>query len=195
MPDREDPRGVLPGLGQRTWNDTSLFRGPSGEGSFRKVFSFPCIPGCFRPRTGVSRIDIPVLLPVREPEEFSGYRPSPLIRGSGGRDCVPPFPPQGFSIFPSEEGRKEIFCGSLNASFNASSEEETEGEAFPGWDPGIVGTCVPYAEAFGGPYPFRGSRGNPFRKAQSATTPKGGFGWVLRIGTGARSNVRPKRIV
>jgi len=120
-----------------------------------------------------------------------------LLFRSGDRRreiCVPPFPPQGFSSFPSEEGRKEIFCGSLNASFNASSEEDAKGEAFPGWDPGYVGTCVPYAEACGGPYPFKDPRRNPSRKARSSTTPKGGFGRVLRIGTGARSNVRPKRV-
>jgi hypothetical protein len=115
--------------------------------------------------------------------------------GIRGEDCVPPFPPQGFSNFPSEEGRSEIFYGSLNASFIASSEEVAMGEPFPGWDPGDVGTCVPNAEACGGPYPFKGSRRIPFRKARSSTTPKGGFGWVLRIGTGARSNVRPKRLV
>jgi len=117
----------------------------------------------------------------------------PRIEGEGFASLL--FPRKASLLFPSEEGIKEIFCGSLNASFNASSEEVAKGEAFPGWDPGYVGTCVPYAEACRGPYPFKDPRRDPFRKALSSTTPKGGFKRVSRIGTGARSDVRPKRLV
>lgn len=120
------------------------------------------------------------------------FSPDPRIGGKGYASLL--FPPQGFSYFPSEEGIQEIFCGSLNATSNAFSGEKADGGAFPGWDPGYVGTYVPNAEASGGPNPFKDSRRNPSRKALSSTTPKGGFRRVLRIGTGARSNVRPKRV-
>jgi hypothetical protein len=187
------PEGFFRGLGYRAWNDTSLLWGPSGEGSFGGVFSFPCNPEGFRPRTRVFRR---ASRSVFRSEDRRISSDAILLSRSEDRGkgiCVPPFPPQGFSCFPSEEGVQEIFCGSLNASINAFSEEKAKVEAFPGWDPGYVGTCVPNAEACGGPNPFKGSRGNPSRKARSSTTPKGGLGWVLRIGTGARSNVRPKR--
>jgi hypothetical protein len=40
-----------------------------------------------------------------------------------GKERFPPFPPQGFSWKPSEEGSHEIFCGSLNdLSFGPSEE-------------------------------------------------------------------------
>jgi hypothetical protein len=103
IPGLKDPRGVLPGLGYRTWSGRSRSSSLPGKGPFSRPFrshalQVASVRGRELPRLASDSI-------FRSEDRRISSMPfltsDPGIRGE---DCVPPFPPQGFSNIPSEEG-------------------------------------------------------------------------------------------